>query len=273
MIGLATSSRRALLVAAVAALLPAVRAAAADKPAFGLKQPGVLRVLRMNARDDDEFFSVDPGSTRPGLDREILEGFAKLHGLRLEPVTVPSWEDLIPGLLEGKGDVAAGRFTITAARQAQVDFTTEVFPTRHVVLTRKPRPSILTRDELRTVKIGAVKGSAIEEAILAAGIPPAQIVHIEPASSTSVLKDGRIGAVVANVESALRGLSEDPQVQIGMYLGPPRSLAYALRKDDKELRAALDSYIENTRRSAAWNRLVVKYFGNLGLEILKTVRN
>jgi len=237
-------------------------------PAFGDK--GVLRVVRMDARPDDPFFNLS--EERPGFDRELLEGFARLHKLRLEIVTVPSWEDLVPALLQKKGDIAGGRFTITPARAKVVAFTVEAFPTRHVVLTRKPSQTILTRDELRTAKVAAVKGSAVEEAVLAAGVPRANVVNIGATVSADALRDPRVTAVVTNVETAVVEARTDPQLQLGLFLGPPRSMAYAVRKEDAALRKALDDYLENTRRSAAWNRLVVKYFGQAGLEILKTAR-
>jgi len=258
----------------VFALVPAGVFAAAtapnDEKTSPLKERGVLRVIRPDARDDDEFFGS--GSGKAGFDREILDGFARLHGLKLELVTVPTWAELIPTLLERKGDLAAGRFTITPARLERVVFTDEVFPTRHVVVTRKPKPSILTRDELRAAKVGTVKGSAVEEAVLAAGVGRAQIVHVPADSGLVALKEGRASAQVTNVELALRDMENDAALQLGMFLGPPRSLAYALRKDDAVLLAELNAYLERIRKSGGWNRLVVKYFGERGLEILKTVR-
>ena len=100
-------------------LSAAAAEAPAPAPAFGDK--GVLRVLRMDARPDDPFFNLS--DERPGFDRELLEGFARLYKLRLEIVTVPSWEDLVPALLGKKGDIAAGRFTVTPARAKVIAFT------------------------------------------------------------------------------------------------------------------------------------------------------
>ncbi|MGH8514778.1 MAG: transporter substrate-binding domain-containing protein, partial [Gammaproteobacteria bacterium] len=80
-----------------------------------------------------------------------------LHRLRMEPVTVSTWDGLIPALLQGRGDLVAGRFTVTEARSRQVAFTTEVFPTRNVVLTRRPGRVVTTLDELRAEKVGKIK--------------------------------------------------------------------------------------------------------------------
>jgi len=264
------ASRLVVFVLTVA-LAGAAGPAAADLAE--IKARGVLRVLRVEAPSGDEFFSLGEDAP-PGFDREILEGFATLHRLKLEPVTVPSWADLAPGLLQRRGDVAAGRFTITPARAEQVSFTVEVFPTRHVVVTRKPTPVIHSLEVLRAQQMAAVPGGAIEEAILAAGVPRANVAAAEsPGGGPQHLREGgRITAAVSGVERALLELRRDPQLQLGMFLGPPRSLAYAVAKEDKELLKALNDFVENTRRSGTWTRLIVKYFGEAAVELLKTAR-
>jgi hypothetical protein len=45
-----------------------------------------------------------------------------------------------------------------------------------------------------------------------------------------------------------------------------------VRKEDAELRKALSEYIDNFRRTPAWNRLVVKYMGDAAPEILRRAR-
>jgi peptidoglycan lytic transglycosylase F len=244
--------------------------AGADLPA--VKERGVLRVLRMDVRISDEFFPLNP-SGQPGFDREVLEGFASLHRLKVEPVTISTWDGLIPALLQGRGDLVAGRFTVTEARQKQVAFTSEVFPTRNVVLTRKPGRAVASLDDLRAERVGTIKGTSMAEAVSAAGVPAAHVVDtITTGKLPEALQTGQATAVVLGVENAITAQRDDPAIQLGLFLGPPRSLAYAVRKDDGALLAALNQYIDNLRRTPTWSRLVVKYFGEAAPEILKKAR-
>jgi ABC-type amino acid transport substrate-binding protein len=246
-------------------------AAATDLP--DVVRRGALRVLVMPDTKRPEFFSLAPG-TPPGFDQEVLEGFARLHHLTMQPVPVASWDALIPALLEGKGDLVAGRFTATAARRKVVDFTQEVFPTRNVVLTRKPHPLVGSLEQLKKEKVGTIKGTSMAEAIAAAGIPPANVDEGIPAGGfDEALRAGRITAAVWGVESAIAAQRQDPDLQLGTFLGPPASLAYAVRKGDAALLAALNDYIENLRRTPSWSRLVVKYFGERAPEVLRKARN
>jgi ABC-type amino acid transport substrate-binding protein len=235
-----------------------------------VKQRGVLRVLRMDVRGTDEFFPLQT-SDRLGFDREVLEGFTSLHRVRLEPVTVSSWDGLIPALLQGRGDVVAGRFTVTEARQKLVSFTSEVFPTRNVVLTRKPGRVVATLPELRAETVGTIKGTSMAEAVAAAAVPHV-VDTITTGKLPEALRTGQVTAVVLGVENAITAQRDDAALQLGLFLGPPRSLAYAVRKGDVALRAALNEYIDNLRRTPTWSRLVVKYFGEAAPEILRKAR-
>ena len=257
------------LSAALALAVLASEGAAADLPE--IEKRGTLRVLVMLDQRRPEFFTLDQKA--PGFDHDVLRRFAQLHHVFLEPVPVPSWDALIPALLAGKGDLVAGRFTVTESRKKLVAFTVEVFPTRNVVLTRQPHRVVQTLEELRTEKVGTIKGTSMAEAIAAAGVPPARVDDAIPTGGfAEALKSGRITAAVWGVESAIAAQREDPALQIGMFLGPPSSLAYAVRKGDRALLDALNDYVSNLRRTATWHRLVVDYFGVDALDVLKKAR-
>ena len=94
-----------------------------------IQKRGALRVLAMVDEREPEFFSLQSPAA-PGLDLEILMGFARARKLELKVVPATGWASLVPALVEGKGDLVAGRFSATAQRRRFVDFTDEVFPTR-----------------------------------------------------------------------------------------------------------------------------------------------
>src|SRR3990172_7224690 len=76
-------------------------AAAADLAE--IKARGSLRVLA-GADEDPVWFSIRQGES-PGFEREVLEGFARLHKLRFEAVPVVRWEEAIPMLLRREDDL------------------------------------------------------------------------------------------------------------------------------------------------------------------------
>jgi ABC-type amino acid transport substrate-binding protein len=256
---------------AAAAMASAGLPAVADDLA-AIQQRGTLRLLVILDDDEPEFVSPKPDGA-PGFDRELLEGFARLHQLKVELVPAADWSALVPTLLQGKGDLIVGRFTATDARRKAIDFTTETFPTRSVVVTRKPHRAVRTVEELRQEKVTILKGTAMGEQLLELGVPAANIDYSVAAGGIpEALKAGRITCTVHDVSTAIVTQREDPDIQIGIAVGPAMSYAYGVRKDAPELLKALNEYVGNVRRSQTWNRLVVKYFGQAALEVLQSAR-
>lgn len=248
--------------------IAASTAMAADLPEIDRR--GTLRVLAVVSPQETYFISPTPPG---GFDWELLEGFARLHHLKLSLVPLAAWDELIPALLEGRGDLIAGGFTDTPTRRERIDFTLEVFPTRSVVLTRKPHPRVATLAGLKSERIGVPKGTFMLDDLAAAGIARAQVDDSIPTGGIpKALKTGRITAGVDGIEAALTARARDRQLQIGVFLGRPASLAYGVRKQDGKLRTALDEYVQNVRRTATWSRLAIKYFGASAPEILKQAR-
>jgi ABC-type amino acid transport substrate-binding protein len=227
---------------------------------------GSLRVL---ASDDESplWFSFrDEGE--PGFEREVLTGFARVHKLRLELVPVERWDDAIPDLAKGRGDVLAG-VNVTEARRKVIDFTDELLPARNVVVTRKPRGVVQTLDQLRLERVAVAPGTTWSDAVAAAGVPGARVVSVETADQAfAALREGKATATVLDVVDFLFARRTDPALELGMTLGSPLSSAWGVRRGDVELRDALNSYLRDLRKSAGWSRLIVKYFGEDALVVL-----
>ena len=123
------------------------------------------------------------------------------------------------------------------------------------------------------LRVGTIRGSSMAEAVARAGVPPANVDDgVKPGGLPEALAAGRVKAVLLGIESAITAQRDDPAIELGMFVGAPGSLAFGVRLGDTELRAALDGYIENVRKTATWNRLAVKYFGESAPEVLRKAR-
>ncbi len=252
------------------ALLATLPASAQDLPE--LKARGALRLLAVPVPDFPQFLSVQKEKPS-GFDYEVLSGFCRLQRLELQVVAVESWGGLVPALREGKGDLIAGGFRVTPSRRDLIDFSVEAFPSRRVVMSRAPHRVVRTIDELRSERVGTIRGSALAELVASLGVPPRNVDDgVPPGGLVAALRSGRVTAAIDGVEVALVAAQEDAGIQLGMWAGPPESLAYGVRKDSPRLRQELDTYLGNFRRTLSWNRLVVKYFGPAAPEVLKKSR-
>lgn len=251
-------------------VLTTVPGLAADLPE--IKQRGALRVLGVLDAREPEFFSLKSQAT-PGFDIEILAGFAKAHKVELKVVPAAGWAGLVPALVGGKGDLIAGRFSATPQRRRVIEFTHEVFPTRTVMVTRKPHAGVATLEGLKAERVGTIAGSSMYEALLAAGIPPDRIdASLDSGELSQALRSGKASAAAWWLEGAIQAQHRDPDLSLGLVLGPPESLAYGVRKEDQALLAALNDHLQVVRSSGILNRLTIKYFGDAAPAILKKAR-
>jgi len=253
--------RRALTTLAVTLAL-AAPAPGADLPQ--IKARGVLKVIAA-ADDAPETFSF-AGGARPGFERELVEGFAKLHGLRLEPVKVKGYGDRIPALNGGDGDLIVAIFD-TEDRRKQVDFTVEVMPTHNVAVTLASRPAVKSLAELKALKVGAIRAAKPAEEAAAAGVAALSLFDTQD-EMKQALKRGAIDAMVLPISELVVVSRDSTGLNAGVTVGPRGKVAWAVRKQDTALRAALDEYLGNVRRGPSWSRLLVQYFGDQALQVL-----
>lgn len=248
-----------------AAVLIAVPASAVDLPEIQAR--GSLRVIAAEG-EQPEMFDFDGDPAKPGLEREMLEGFAGLKRLKLVVVPVKAFADRIPALLRGDGEVIVG-LVDTVERRRQIDFTAEVLPVRHLVVTHKPAPPVKSVDEFRKKKAGTIRGTTWALETRAAGVPESQVEYFPDTEPLlSALAAGRVDAAVMTISDFTLAVSRHPGLEAGTFLGEAAGAAWGVRKQDVKLKAELDAYIDNLRSGASWNRLVVTYFGEKALSVL-----
>lgn len=248
---------------AVVSLTLASAAAAGDLPE--IKAGGTLRVI---AQKDEapELFNLREGE--PGFEREVIEGFAQLHDLAIEVVVMPTAADRIPALNGGRGDVIIGIVDLPERRR-QASFSVEVLPIRHMVLTHKPRPPIVSLEAFRAAKVGVVRNTSWARVAEEAGVEPeAMTLFADRSEVFDALREGRIEATVITLTDGIVAMRRHRELEAGLQLGEPGRSGFAVRKSDTRLLAALDEYLGNFRRSPSWNRLLVKYFGDQALAVL-----
>jgi ABC-type amino acid transport substrate-binding protein len=253
------------LVVAGLIVLSALDAGAAE-PTSGL--PAKFRVL-VAADEMPEMFSF-AASGPPGFERELLEGFCRLHGLSLEVVPVPDFDQIIPMLLRGEGDLITG-IVDTAARREQVSFTGELFPVRHLAVARRPGHAAKHPDELRARRVGVIPGTSWEQAAAEAGVPKARRVPFRDADALLAgLRAGQVDAVVMALLDFALAQKRDPELVAGAFVGGATAAAMAVRPADGRLLASLNEYLEGMRQ--ARQRMMLKYLSEDSLSLIALAR-
>ena len=226
-----------------------------------IKSRGVIRVLTRN--NSTSYFLYK--GVEAGFDYEIARWLAKELGVRLEMVVAPTRRELVPWLLDGKGDVIIAGFSTESSRADRVHLTRPYLETPWVVVTNKEAAAIDDKAELASIGQIVIKPSSGALARLRAlAVPSLQIkAAIETKESEDLLDavgDGEVAACVIEERIAKVELLHRDDVRVAFTVpGGDDAEAWAVRKEDHKLWAALDDFLAEHRKDVDWNVTYAKY--------------
>lgn len=282
------------------ALVPLL-AAAAPAPAPALRHveqkwrgdlDGMIerRMIRALVVYSKTFYFIDRGAPH-GTSYDTLTAFeaflnAKLkrRHLRVHVVFIPvSRDQLLPALLEGRGDIAAANLTITPARKRLVDFSDPFWTgISELLVTGPSSPPIRGIEDLSGRKI-LVRGSSSYFEHLAAlnvrlekeGKPRVQVElapeHLEDEDLLEMVNAGLIPYVIVDSHKAMfwAKIFKNIRVHEDIAVNRGGEIAWAFRHRSPELKAAVDQFVKRARKGTLFgNTTFTKY-----LESTKWVRN
>jgi ABC-type amino acid transport substrate-binding protein len=263
---------RTMRIAAVAATLVLSAGLANAQTAgelAGVKGRGKL-VMICFPHQDNPFISVnlERGPMKKvgtsddfrGLDVELMSGFAKSLGVSLEirPVSKPGYDELIPDLLAGLGDLVASSFTITPARQEKADFSEPYFTAPTLVVVHKGGV-VKSPADIAGKKAATVRGSAQVDLLGKLGVKPEDLVYVEFSRDSYIaVSEKRADLSLLDGTSVYRVLKEFTDLEVVGTVGAGVAYGVAVRQGS-ELLPALNAYLAEERRSGRLAELVRKY--------------
>ena len=196
------------------------------------------------------------------FERYINQKYAKQLGKR--PITVlmiPTTRDrLLPQLIAGYGDIAAGNLTAIEERLKIVDFVAprDRRPIREVVVTGPTAPQIASVEELsgKTVHVNPVSSYfqsvvALNDKLTAAGKAPVKIGStphaLEDEDKLEMLNAGMFDYIVVDDWKAKAWAQVLPKVKVreDLVLRDEAYTGWAIRKNSPQLVAALEDFYKN----------------------------
>ena len=237
------------------------------------------RMVRVQVPFSKTFYFVDRGRQR-GITYEGLKKFEddlnrtlQTGALKLHVVFIPASRDrLIPGLLEGVGDIAAGNLTITPERQEQIDFSAPLYAgVREIVLSGPATAALATLDDLAGREIVVRRSSSYYQSLLAlnerfrqqgkqaVAVTPAD-ERLEDEDLIEMLNAGLYPLVVADLHKARfwQQVLPDIVVHEDIVLRDGGEIAWALREDSPKLRAALDAFVKEHKTGTTFGNIMLR---------------
>jgi membrane-bound lytic murein transglycosylase F len=228
------------------------------------------RVLRMLTRNNAATYFLWRGELM-GFEYDLVGEFARRNGLRLEVIVPPVGEDLLPWLREGRGDVVAASLTPTEERrEGGVEFTRPYHYVSQVIVTRADDDELQTPQQLAGRSIHVRPSSAYRDTLVAlrdTGIDFEIVAAPEEMETEEIIArvaDGEFDLTLSDSHILEIELNWRDDVKPAFALSESEPLAWAVRGDNPELKAALDSFIRQEYRGLYYNVIYEKYFKNSG---------
>jgi membrane-bound lytic murein transglycosylase F len=240
------------------------------------------RTLRVLFTFNSTGYFIYRGETL-GYEYELARRFADEQKLTLKPVVLRDSSALISALNRGEGDIVAAQL-IRPDNDPDVSYTTGLYETSPVLVQRKPAtpaakgpPAVanaIAREANETrIEPIVVRARLVTEPAELGGqrvdVPRStpfrgrllelndelsddiQIVEVDESSDRLIqnLAEGQIGYTVAAENLAALKASEYANLIIKPALGPPKQIAFAVRRNSPLLLDVLNRFIEKGRRS------------------------
>jgi ABC-type amino acid transport substrate-binding protein len=204
-----------------------------------------------------------------GLELEILQYYANANGLTLDVRWYDDFDQILPALARGEGDVAAATITITDERRERFDFSSGYFPVRAILVEPKGQ-NTRALGELAGGTLATLPGTTYEQ--LLSGVPGVRFVYADTSAELlGMVASGRARATVLDSSVALIRIADFPTLRLGMALTPEQQYGFAVPKGSP-LAQKLSRHLALLRSTSLYYRLVERSLGRHAAEVVTAGR-
>jgi membrane-bound lytic murein transglycosylase F len=222
------------------------------------------KVLRVLTRNSASTYYLWRGELL-GFEYELTREFARRLGLRVEIVVPPRGDDLLPWLVQGRGDVVAAALT-PDERHPGVAYSRPYNYASRMVVTRAGDTELSTPDGLKGRSIFARPSSAHWTALdrlrrsgTSLLLHPAA-EDLETEEIIAAVADGTYDLAVAYSHILEIELHWRDDIRGAFPLGDPVPLSWAVREANPKLKQAIDRFLDSSYRGLFYNVVYDRYF-------------
>ena len=220
---------------------------------------GAVRLILPKAQEFDYL-------PRMGLpqnhERELALRFVKERGLIPVELYLDHRSDMLPYLLQGKGDIIVAGLSMTKNRKKSVDFSVPLWAVTEQVVVRANEKYIQTLTDLRGRTIAVRKSSSYWETIteLKKDHPYLQLKAVDETLDTlqilGSVASGEYDLTVADDNLVNVFQSYNDSLRVAFNLPQERKIAWAFRKNSEELKFELNTFLGKANPSLGLQEMV-----------------
>ncbi len=204
-----------------------------------------------------------------GFDIDLANEICRRMGTKCTYVE-SDFDALIPSLKAKKIDAIISSLSITEKRQQEIAFSEKSFAANARLIAPKGSKLLPTVDSLKGKTIGLLQGTT-QETYANQEWRPKGVTITPYANQDQVYQDltaGRIDAAFQDEVAASEGFLKQPAGKNFAFAGPAVKdekifgvgTGIGMRKDETDLKAAIDKAFESMRKDGTYDKLAKKYF-------------
>ncbi|OZI49443.1 amino acid ABC transporter substrate-binding protein [Bordetella genomosp. 4] len=250
---------RSILLAGLLPLTLAVSAHAQDDLA-NIKSAGAIKIGTEGTYAP--FSYHDASGKLTGFDVDIGRAIAERLGVKAEFVE-GKWDGLIAGLDVKRYDAVINQVGITDARKAKYDFSDPYIASEAVLIVRDDNTEIKSFDDIKGKRSANTLTSNFGKLAQKYG---AQVVAVQGFNEAiDLLLSGRVDATINDNLSFLDFKKQKPNAKAKIVASDKTAefseSGVLIRKDNPELRAAINKALTDIKADGTYKTISEKYFG------------
>jgi len=234
-----------------------------------LPQLKTRRIIRILTRDNPRNYFIHRGHLM-GFEYELAKKFTKQYGLNVVMVVPPKWQDLIPWLRRGYGDIIAAGMTISPARKRikDITFAGTYGSFYEAIITRRNDRSFKNIFSLKGRTIVVRQSSSywdtlkqLQKKQLGFKLIAAP-EDMETEQILSNVVSGKYDLTMVDENIFNLGQRAHHKLKLAMRLGSPVSYGWMVRENNPLLKNAISKFFNKEYRGLFYNLLYRKYYTN-----------
>ncbi len=224
------------------------------------------KILRVLTRNNPLCYFIHKGQLM-GFEYELASEFARRYDLSLIMVVPPKWSDLIPWLIDGKGDIIAAAMGKTEKRGniKEISFCEPYCETRDRIVGRKGEKAISSLGELKGRTLALRKNSGYWEkmeklrdsiSFNLLEVPE----NLETYEIIGKVAKGEYDLTVSDEHILKLELMRRNDIMELFKLEPPARHSWCVRAEDLKLKEAVDNFFKKEYRGLFFNCTYNKYY-------------
>lgn len=221
------------------------------------KETSILKVGTDATYPPFEMVNTESGKPE-GFDIDIMNAICRVNGWKPEFIVAP-FDGIISGLKSKKYDCIISAMSITPQRKAIVSFSKPYYLAGQVVAVPLDDTTILSVDDLRGRKVGTQLGTTGER--MAKSLPGVGVFSFDNIGAAFIdMENGHIDAILNDFPTTTEYIRRKGTAKIVGDLLSKEYYGIAVRKNDRELLALIDSSLAILEENGEYDRIKEKWF-------------